>query len=172
MVLLEIQNYDENKKIYTQVENKLRNKLELNIPISHVGSTAIPSMKYGKNIIDILIGVQNIQQFESVKNIIINEGYIPSTKSRDEEYQFFSSIEGETGSGDIHIHLAIINTERYQDFITLRDYLLSHEEEVINYSNFKKELIDKGITDRKEYKTFKSEYVTQLLKRAKNSMKE
>ena len=33
--------------------------------------------------------------------------------------------------------------------------------------NLKKEIIGDGITDRKKYKTVKSEYVTQLLARAK-----
>ena len=170
MISIQIQNYDENKKLFNQVESELRNKLGENIPIFHVGSTAIPNMTYGKNIIDILIGAQDMEQFESMKEALVNEGYFPSQKSKDEEYQFFSSIEAETGSGDIHIHLALINTERYNDFIILRDYLLSHEEEVINYSNLKKELMDKGITDRKEYKAIKSEFVTKLLDRAKNSM--
>ena len=40
-------------------------------------------------------------------------------------------------------------------------------EEALNYSNFKKEIINKGITDRKEYKAIKSKYVTDMLARAK-----
>lgn len=61
-----------------------------------------------------------------------------------------------------------MGTERYFGFIILRDYLLHNEEEATNYSNLKKEIIDKGITDRREYKAIKSPYVTELLMRAKN----
>ena len=71
------------------------------------------------------------------------------------------------GSGDIHIHLVILGTERYSEFLILRDYLLQNEEEAVNYSNLKKDIIDKGITDRREYKAIKSPYVTELLVRAK-----
>lgn len=71
------------------------------------------------------------------------------------------------GSGDVHIHLVIMDTERYLEFIILRNYLLNNNEEAINYSNLKKEIIVKGTTDRREYKAIKSPYVTELLNRAK-----
>ncbi|MCR5422978.1 MAG: GrpB family protein [Bacilli bacterium] len=58
------------------------------------------------------------------------------------------------------------DTQRYEEFIMLRDYLLQNEEEAVNYSNYKKELLDKGITERKEYREAKSQYVEKLLKRA------
>lgn len=96
MISIVKQNYDENKKLYEKVENELRKKIDKNIPITHVGSTAIPNIKYGKNIIDILIGAKNQEQFERIFEILINEGYIASKKSKDDIYQFFSSIEGET----------------------------------------------------------------------------
>lgn len=61
----------------------------------------------------------------------------------------------------------MMDTERYSEFIILRDYLLNNNEEATNYSKLKKEIIDKGITDRREYKAIKSPYVTELLSRAK-----
>ena len=61
----------------------------------------------------------------------------------------------------------MMDTERYSEFIILREYLLNNNEEATNYSNLKKEIIDKGITDRREYKAIKSPYVTELLSRAK-----
>ena len=61
----------------------------------------------------------------------------------------------------------MMGTERYSEFIILRDYLLNNDEEATKYSNLKKEIIDKGITDRREYKAIKSPYVTELLNRAK-----
>lgn len=65
----------------------------------------------------------------------------------------------------------ILGTERYSEFIILRDYLLHNKEEAINYSNLKKDIIDKGITDRREYKAIKSPYVTELLNRVKTFYK-
>ncbi len=168
MVELIKQNFIENKKIYQNVETKLRKRIETNIPINHVGSTAIPNIEYGKNIIDILIGAVNNLQFEKIKQILIEEGYVASQKSKDEIYQFFSSTASETGSGDVHIHLVIIDTERYKEFLILRDYLLSHDDEAKNYSDFKIKILELGNRDRKEYKKTKSEYVTNLLNRSKD----
>ena len=166
MVTLIKQDYEENKKIYNEIEERLRKNLGKDIPITHVGSTAIPDM-YGKNIIDILIGAQDVNQMDEIGNNLKNDGFVASTKSKDEIYQFFSSTASETGSGDVHIHLAITNTERYLEFIILKEYLLQNKEEALGYSNLKKEIINRGITDRREYKAIKSEYVTNLIARAK-----
>lgn len=99
MISIVKQNYNENKELYERVENELRKKLDDNIPITHVGSTAVPSILYGKNIIDILIGAKDKKQFEDITTVLMTEGYVPSQKSKDEVYQFFSSIAGETRFG-------------------------------------------------------------------------
>lgn len=166
MVELVKQNLKENRKIYNNIKKELQHDLKKSISINHVGSTAIPNM-YGKNIIDILIGAKDNEEFDYIKSILNNYGFISSDKSKNDIYQFFSSTENETSSGDIHIHLVIKETERYSDFLTLRNYLLKNKNEAKEYSNFKKELIKRGITDRKEYKKIKSEYVSDLLKRAR-----
>jgi len=166
MVELIKQDYLENKKIYKEIELKLRLDLIESIPITHVGSTAIPEM-YGKNIIDILIGAKDEKQFVEITKILEEKGFVASKKSKDDIYQFFSSTASETASGDVHIHLVILNTVRYSEFIILKNYLLQNKEEALNYSNFKNEIVQRGITDRREYKAIKSEYVTNLLTRAK-----
>lgn len=166
MVSLVKQDFEENKKLYSILENEITKKIGNDYPITHVGSTVVPNM-YGKNIIDILIGVNDNIEFEIVTDKLIELGYFGSEKSKDEIYRFFASTESETGSGDVHIHLVIIGTERYNDFIILKNYLLSNDLEVKNYSDFKQEIIEKDISDRKEYKRIKSEYVTNLLLRAR-----
>ncbi|MCR5422977.1 MAG: GrpB family protein [Bacilli bacterium] len=96
MIVLIKQNYYKNKELYNIIESNLRLKLDDSIPIHHVGSTSIPTIQYGKNIIDILIGAKDKEQFEQIKGVLENEGYVPSQKSKDEIYQFFSSIAEET----------------------------------------------------------------------------
>lgn len=166
MVKIVKQDFRENKRLYDKIEGDLRKELNETVPITQVGSTAIPDM-YGKNIIDILIGSNDDKQFDEIAQVLLNKGFFASTKSQDGIYQFFSSTEKETSSGDIHIHLVKLNTNRYIEFIILRDYLLNNKDEALAYSNFKKEIISKGIVERKEYKSIKSEYVTKLLDRAK-----
>ena len=167
MVILERQNKKENTRIYNKTLKKLRSKINNTIPINHVGSTAIPNM-YGKNIIDILIGAKDLEEIEKLSKIIIDLGYFPGNNSKG-AYRFFASTKEETKSGDIHIHLALINTDRYKDFLILKEYLLNNKEEVRNYSNLKKELIKDGYSLREDYKKIKSEYVSKLLERAKNN---
>ena len=169
MVELIRQNKKENEKIYNKILKKLRHGLGKNIPIDHVGSTALPNM-YGKNIIDILIGAKDVEELENLTTKIKNLGFFPGKNSSGLIYRFFANREEETKSGDIHIHLVIIDSDRYKDFLTLKNYLLNNKEERKNYSNIKKSILKDGHNFREDYKTIKSEYVNALLKRAKEKI--
>ena len=167
MVILEEQNYNENRKKFKEIKQNLEDKINTNIEITHVGSTSIPTIKYGKNIIDILIGAKDKKEFAEIAKILESINYIPSDKSKTEEYQFFTSTKEETKSGDIHIHLTLKETNRYKEFILLKEYFLENKKEAIAYSNFKQKLIAEKINDRKEYKRLKSEYVTKMIETIK-----
>lgn len=169
MVILKKQNFRKNKKLFNEVAQQLRKNLNASIPIHHVGSTAIPNM-VGKNIVDILIGAKDKAEFLETTNVLIDMGYFSSKNQKNDIYEFFASSEDETGSGDIHLHLVLLNTERYAEFIVLKNYLLHNKNEALSYSNYKKELIKKGILNRKDYRTVKSEYVTKLIERAKENL--
>lgn len=169
MVELERQNKKINAKIYNETLRKLRNVIKKDVPIDHVGSTAIPNM-YGKNIIDILIGAKNEQELEELATKLKNLGYYPGRNNKDMIYRFFASTNEETKSGDVHLHLVIINTERYQDFLTLKRYLLKNKEERKKYSNLKKEILKNGYSRRTDYKNIKSKYVNELLERARKDL--
>ena len=169
MINLERQNIKNNTKIYNTILKQLRSELGENIPINHVGSTAIPSM-YGKNIIDILVGAHNEKELENLTIKLKNLGYYPGKNSTGMIYRFFASTEEETKAGDIHIHLVIIDSDRYRDFLILKNYLLKNKLETKNYSDFKKKLVDEGYILREDYKSIKSQYVSQLLERARNDL--
>lgn len=166
MVVLEKQNKKVNDKIYRNTLKKLRTTLGNNIPIDHVGSTAIPRM-YGKNIIDILIGAKTNEEMEIISKKIIELGYFPGNNKTGYIYRFFANTKEETKSGDIHIHLAQVDSDRYKDFIILKNYLLKNSKEKTNYSNFKKNILRNGHNIREDYKIIKSEYVSALLNRAR-----
>ena len=70
----------------------------------------------------------------------------------------------------MHIHLVLKGTERYEEFLILKEYLLKNKKEAEDYSSFKKELILNGVTDRKIYREKKSRYVDDLIKRAKDKI--
>lgn len=166
MVDLIKQDYKKNKKLYEQTARSLTREIGYDCPISHVGSTAIPNM-YGKNIIDILIGAKDENELNHLTSKISNIGYFPSSNSRTNIYQFFASTTAETGSGDIHIHLSIIGTDRYNEFLILKDYLLANPSEAEKYSNYKKEILALQNIDRQKYREIKSKFVSALIDKAK-----
>ncbi len=170
MVELKIQDYNKNKELFFETEKKLRAVLGEDASIDHVGSTAIKNI-VGKNIIDVLIGAVDNDEFVDFRDKLTQLGFFPSQNSRTDIYQFFASRQGETGEGDVHLHLVVIDTERYREFIILRNYLIENPSEAIAYSNHKQELLSQGITDRKLYRATKSKYVTELIKRAKENTK-
>ena len=165
MLKLEKQNYNQNLRLYNAIKEQLKKQINKEIEISHVGSTSIPSIEYGKNIIDILIGAKDKKEFAEIAKILESINYIPSDKSKTEEYQFFASTNEETKSGDIHIHLALKDTNRYKEFILLKECLLENKKEAIAYSNFKQKLISTQTNNRAEYKKIKSEYVTKIIEK-------
>ena len=144
-------------------------RINKNMPIEHIGSTILPNM-YGKNIIDILVGVNEENEMDKYSDILIELGYFPGNHNSG-NYRFFASTKKKTKMGDVHIHLVYINSDRYRDFITLRDYLLSNKEERKAYSDLKRKLISDGTNIREDYKVTKSKYVSDLLIRARKYMK-
>ena len=170
MVELEFQNYEENVKLFNKTKEKLSKVLTRAQTIEHVGSTAIENM-FGKNIIDILVGVKNQEDFDLTFKQIEALGFRVGKRTESNFYHFFASSESETKSGDIHIHLVIIGTERYEEFLILRDFLKTHPEEAKKYSDHKLEMIKNGVTERKEYRATKSLYVENLINRAKQELK-
>ena len=69
MVEIVKQNFRENKEIFKHIKEKLERDLDKSITIEHVGSTAIPNM-YGKNIVDILIGAKDTNEFNYIKSVL------------------------------------------------------------------------------------------------------
>ncbi len=169
MVELRKQNFEKNKKLFISEKNILCATLGKNVQIEHVGSTALPNM-IGKDIIDILVVAKDHDEFEVFKTKISELGYFPSVKSATEVYQFFASKQTETSRGDIHIHLSIDGTKRCNDFIVLRDYLLSNPQEAKNYANFKVNILKNFSSDRGEYRRVKSDYVSKLIDKANTKL--
>ncbi len=134
--------------------------------IHHVGSTAVSGLD-GKNIIDILISVKSIQELVYIKTILTDNGYFEGSQSNNEGYIFLASRKEETKEGDIHIHLALKGTRLHDDFLILRDYLKSNNDETLLYSAAKHIFAKRANNNRQKYKQYKSEYVDKLINRAR-----
>ena len=169
MVNIVRQNFRKNAKKFNDMNQQLKTKLGDDVLIEHVGSTAIPKM-LGKNIVDILVGSHSQLQFFELIKKIVDLGYFMSEKSGNEEYRFFASRKEETQAGDIHIHLALMGTDRYNDFIILKNYLLKNPIIAKTYSNSKKYAVKASNKNRSDYKRIKSIFVSDLLEMARKEL--
>ena len=101
MVTLVYQEYEFNKKRYKKEETTIKKHLDEAVIIDHVGSTAIPNI-YGKNILDILVGVPNKNIFNETKKQLLNLGYKIKDNAKDfkdeiqPRYVFRLDIKGKT----------------------------------------------------------------------------
>lgn len=153
--------------VFTRVKNKLALVLADSSQIHHVGSTAVPGLD-GKNILDILISAKDSEHMNELRDKLVAIGYFPSLNpSSRQDYIFLASRQEETGEGDIHIHLAVADTETHNNFLTLRDYLRSHKHEADQYSKIKYDYAKQANYDRSMYKKLKTAYVDELLQRAR-----
>ena len=136
-----------------------------NIRISHIGSTAIHDI-WAKPIIDILVEIPMSLPMESIKKILIQNGYIcmseqPNRKSFNRGY----TSEG-LAEKVFHLHL------RYRgdnDELYFRDYLNENPSLAKQYEELKLSLWEKFKHDRDGYTQAKTDFVVEQVNNAKKS---
>lgn len=153
--------------VFTRVKNKLTPVFADSSQIHHVGSTAVLGLD-GKNILDILVSAKDSEHMNELRDKLVSIGYFPSLNpSSRQDYIFLASCREETGEDDIHIHLAVSDTETHDNFLIIRDYLRSHNDEADQYSKIKYQYAKQANYDRSTYKKLKATYVDELLQRAR-----
>lgn len=152
------------KSEFNKLAIKIKKILGNNISIEHVGSTALKNVD-GKGIIDILIGVKDIDELYKFKDKLISAGYFSSENNNHGDYIFLASSESETTIGDYHIHLALFNSKKFNDYINLRNYFNNNPDKAKEYSDLKYKLAKLTGNNRREYKRLKSEYIEAILEK-------
>ena len=134
------------------------------IDIQHVGSTSIEGLA-SKPIIDIAIAVNSLNDVEKFRNLLENAGY---------HFRGSAGVEGRVmfakGNEDLrthYLHIEIFDGALWKNHICFRDYLRLSTESVEEYSRLKKELAAKYEDDRNEYTSAKNEFISSILKKAK-----
>lgn len=159
--MVDINNYSDTlRQRFNDEKRKIKNLTPNTIVIEHIGSSAIGIG--GKNIIDILIGVPSRQEMKRISDILVRNGYFEGNDSHDDRI-FLASRAEETKEGDFHIHICPLHSEPYDDFIILRDFLITNPKIAKEYFEKKHEFAKKANYDRKKYKSLKSEYISTLL---------
>ena len=106
--------YVTKREWYSEEEGLLKNILSSVERISHIGSTAIPTI-WAKPIIDILVEIPRESNLYDYKDLIINNGYICMSQS--ENGLSFNKGYTENGYAErvFHLHLRYVgdNNELY-----------------------------------------------------------
>jgi len=151
------------KEWYWEEERLLKNIFSSGERISHIGSTAIPSI-WAKPIVDILVEIQKGRNLFDYKAQIINCGYICMWQSENG----LSFNKGYTENGfarrvfHLHLKYAGDNNELY-----FRDYLIEHSEIAKEYEELKLMLWKKYEHNRDAYTNAKTEFVKKYTEKAK-----
>ena len=163
---VKIEKYNPNWKNMFNEEKEILNKLfgDLAIKIEHIGSTSIENLS-AKPIIDILVSVKSLNDFEKVRKYFEKEPYSIKHDSVCDEIL----IRKGTEDNRTHfIHIMEINSKRYQDTIIFRDYIRNHIKALKEYENLKKDLAKKYENDRKTYTSSKNEFIKNIIELANN----
>ena len=141
----------------------LKNALSKKCKISHIGSTAIPTI-WSKPIIDILVEIPREDNFFDYKDLIIKNGYICMSQS--ENRLSFNKGYTENGFAErtFHLHLRYAgdNNELY-----FRDYLIEFPDIAKEYEKLKLSLWKEYEHNRDAYTKAKTEFVKKYTEQAK-----
>lgn len=148
---------------YSEEESLLKNVLSSTERISHIGSTAIPSI-WAKPIVDILMEIPKGSNFLDYKSLLINSGYICMSQS--ENGLSFNKGYTENGFAErvFHLHLRFTgdNNELY-----FRDYLIAFPDIAKKYEKLKLSLWKEYVHNRDAYTNAKTEFVKKYTEQAK-----
>ena len=151
------------EKWYLEEETLLKKNLLQVERISHIGSTAIPTI-WAKPIIDILVEIPRESNLYDYKDLIINNGYICMSQS--ENGLSFNKGYTENGYAErvFHLHLRYVgdNNELY-----FRDYLIEQPDVAKEYEELKLRLWKKYEHNRDAYTNAKTEFVKGYTEKAK-----
>ena len=135
------------------------------VDIQHVGSTAIQGIS-AKPIIDIAIGVRDLEDIEPYIELLEQEGIIFRNKDVQGQLLFvMGDFEKDTRTH--HIHVVEWNSTAWNDYINFRDYLNTFPEQAEKYDTLKKQLAVKFANNRESYTNGKQELIDSLLQEAR-----
>lgn len=131
--------------------------------VEHIGSTAISGL-VAKPILDILVGVQNLENAEKCVVPLAEIGY---------EYRGEQGIAGRfyfrKGVADIsthHLHMVEMTSDVWRNHLLFRDYLRQHPNAAKDYGRLKRKLAVKFKHNRPAYTEAKAAFIESILKKA------
>lgn len=133
--------------------------------VQHIGSTSIRGI-YAKPVIDIAVGVNSFQDMMKHDDELAKNGIIYRGQDQPGQHLYrCGNLENEIVTHFIHV--VIIGSDSWQNYINFRDYLNCHQDDAQAYSALKTELYTEFSDDRKAYTDAKHNLVAEILDKAK-----
>jgi GrpB-like predicted nucleotidyltransferase (UPF0157 family) len=130
--------------------------------IHHVGSTAVPGLD-AKPVIDILVGVDNLESSRAYIEPLAGLGYVYSPYRPDEMLWF---CKPNPARRTHHLHLVPTDSPRFQAELAFRDYLRTHPGAAKEYAALKRRLAAQFAHDREAYTEAKADFIRKALEPA------
>jgi RimJ/RimL family protein N-acetyltransferase len=163
---IEIENYDPNWPLQAQQEMTKLQPILSRFPIQHIGSTAVSGLS-AKPIIDLAIGVNDLEAAKALIPQLIEQGYVFWEKNPDKSKLFLAKGMPPIGQKRTHhIHVMEIT---HHDWIVrplFRDYLIANPEEQEAYQALKQALAKAFKEDREAYTSAKTAFIQNINQKA------
>jgi GrpB-like predicted nucleotidyltransferase (UPF0157 family) len=130
--------------------------------IHHVGSTSVPGLG-SKPVIDILVGVRDLEESRSCFDRLAGLGYLYAPYRSGEMHWF---CKPDPSRRTHHLHLVPSGSSRFRDELAFRDYLRAHRDVAEEYGALKRRLAKKFRHDREAYTDAKTEFILAIVQRA------
>ncbi len=127
--------------------------------IHHVGSTAVPGLD-AKPIIDILVGVENLETSRACFGPLTELGYLYASYRAEEMHWF---CKPNPSHRTHHLHLVPVGSQRYKEELEFRDRLRANRTVADEYVALKRSLADRFENDREGYTDAKAGFISQVL---------
>ena len=152
---------DDYKKEEKLLKEVLGDKI---IEIHHIGSTSIPGLK-AKPVIDILIVIKSLNDISEIEEILKNYDYENRGRQGVSDRYFFA--KGSEDARTHYIHFVEPNSNTYYNQVYFKKYLIEHPEYIKKYCDLKQDLASKYANERPKYTQGKNEFITNVIKLAK-----
>jgi len=130
--------------------------------IHHVGSTSVPGLE-AKPVIDILVGVRDLDESRSCFDLLDTLGYLYAPYRSSEMHWF---CKPDPSRRTHHLHLVPAGSSRFRDELVFRDYLRTHRDVAEEYGALKRRLAKEFEHDREAYTDAKTEFISATVQRA------
>ena len=134
--------------------------------IEHVGSTAVPGLA-AKPIIDIMVGVKSLENspIRVERRVSIGYEHVPAFVQVLPFRRYFRKMREGRRTHQVHL-VERSNTEWWDRHLLFRDYLRVHPEVAEEYARLKYELSNRFGEDREAYTDAKTEFISEVVRRA------